>query len=143
MHKAQSFTNKFGRAEDLHPACTVASASAPSDGALDVAKGHPAAFLGQPKVEHEEVRFGWRCVGRSGVGWGGVAWSGVEWRGGLFRLVAPIGYGEFFLRFVLFAFLFSLARGFPVVSKVPESGGFGSRLGYFIVSSFACVVVVR
>ncbi|CAN0172005.1 unnamed protein product, partial [Scytosiphon promiscuus] len=55
VHKAQAFTNKFGKTEDLHPACTVASASAPSDGALDVSKGHPAAFLGQPAVEHEYV----------------------------------------------------------------------------------------
>ena len=62
VHKAQSFTNKFGKTEDLHPACTVSSASAPSDGALDVARGHPAAFLGQPKVEHEEVRStAWSC----------------------------------------------------------------------------------
>lgn len=55
VHKAQSFTNKWGKTQDLHPACTVASASAPSDGALDVTKGHPAAFLGQPTVEHEQV----------------------------------------------------------------------------------------
>ncbi|CAN0347270.1 unnamed protein product, partial [Ectocarpus sp. 8 AP-2014] len=53
VHKAQSFTNKFGKTEDLHPACTVASASTPSDGALDVTKGHPGAFLGQPSVDHE------------------------------------------------------------------------------------------
>ena len=56
VHKAQAFTNKFGKAEDLHPACTVSSASVPSDGALDVSKGHPAAFLGQPVVDHEHVR---------------------------------------------------------------------------------------
>lgn len=55
VHKAQAFTNKWGRTEDLHPACTVASASAPSDGALDVTKGHPAAFLGKPSVSHEHV----------------------------------------------------------------------------------------
>lgn len=56
VHKAQAFTNKWGKTEDLHPACTVASASAPSDGALDVTRGHPAAFLGQPSVDHEHVR---------------------------------------------------------------------------------------
>ena len=56
VHKAQAFTNKFGKAEDLHPACTVSSASARSDGKLDVSKGHPAAFLGQPVVDHEDVR---------------------------------------------------------------------------------------
>ncbi|CAM9464531.1 unnamed protein product, partial [Sphacelaria rigidula] len=57
VHKAQAFTNKWGKTEDLHPACTVASASAPSDGALDVTKGHPAAFLGQPAVEHEQADY--------------------------------------------------------------------------------------
>lgn len=57
VHKAQSFTNKWGKTQDLHPACTVASASAPSDGALDVTRGHPAAFLGQPTVDHEQVTF--------------------------------------------------------------------------------------
>lgn len=57
VHKAQAFTNIWGKTEDLHPACTVASASAPSDGALDITTGHPAAFLGQPSVDHEDVRF--------------------------------------------------------------------------------------
>ncbi|CAM9978269.1 unnamed protein product, partial [Discosporangium mesarthrocarpum] len=58
VHKAQSFTNKWGRVEDLHPACTVASAaSVPSNGALDVTTGHPAAFLGVPTVEHEETDY--------------------------------------------------------------------------------------
>lgn len=55
VHKAQAFTKQWGKAEDLHPACTVASACAPSDGALDVTRGHPAAFLGQPSVDHEHV----------------------------------------------------------------------------------------